>query len=293
MRRFFITFVIFCCFWSCQKAEKNDGFSFVFITDVHLMPERNANEGFLQAIDTINRLAPDFVISGGDQIMDGLKPEYTRVDSLFNLWDESAKRFNMPVYTTMGNHDIFGLYRNDIDSLNENYGKKMYENRLAKRYYSFNHKHWHFIILDGNGIENDHSYYGYLDSVQVAWLMQDLEATGKNVPIVVCTHIPMLSVALEITGGPTTGLHKSSIINNSNEVRKILEQYNVKMVLQGHLHFLEDIYYNGIHYITGGAVCANWWRGARYGMEEGFVRIDVSGEDFSWEYVDYGWEVKK
>jgi len=41
----------------------------VFMTDVHVAPERHATEGFLQAIDTINKLAPDFVISGGDNIL--------------------------------------------------------------------------------------------------------------------------------------------------------------------------------------------------------------------------------
>ena len=44
------------------------------------------------------------------------------------------------------------------------------------------------------------------------------------------------------------------IQQNSNEVIEILEQHNTKLVLQGHLHFLEDIQYNGIHYITGGGL---------------------------------------
>jgi hypothetical protein len=25
-------------------------------------------------------------------------------------------------------------------------------------------------------------------------------------------------------------------------------------------------------------------------MEEGFLKVDVSGEQFSWEYIDYAWE---
>ncbi len=57
-----------------------------------------------------------------------------------------------------------------------------------------------------------------------------------------------------------------------------------------HLHFLEDINYNNIHYLTGGAVCANWWKGKRFGMEEGFLRITVTGDKFNWEYIDFGWE---
>ena len=56
--------------------------------------------------------------------------------------------------------------------------------------------------------------------------------------------------------------------------------------------FLEDIQYNGIHYVTGGAVSSQWWRGTRFGMEEGFVQISTIGEEFSWKYIDFGWEVK-
>ncbi len=282
---------------SCQPAEKHnspekDNFSFVFMTDIHVTPERNATEGLLQAIDTINKLAPDFVISGGDNIMDALEQTYGRADSLYNLFEETVKNLKMPIYYTMGNHEVFGLYKKSgVSPDHKEYGKKLYENRLTKRYYSFDFKNWHFIVIDGVGFTEDRHYYGYVDSVQVEWLKQDLEKTGKNKPVAISTHIPLLSVGAQITLGPTEPFAKSSIINNANEIRTILEQYNVKLVLQGHLHFLEDINYNGIHYITGGAVSSGWWKGPRHGMEEGFLKVDVSGEDFTWEYIDFGWEV--
>jgi 3',5'-cyclic AMP phosphodiesterase CpdA len=283
--------------FGCQNPVVNDtenqnGFSFVYATDVHIMPERNATEGFLQAIDTINKLAPDFVLTGGDNIMDALGQTYGRSDSLYNLWQETIKNLKMPVYHTLGNHEVFGLYeKSGIDPSHEEYGKKMYENRLGKRYYTFDHKNWHFIVLDGIGFTEDRQYYGYIDSVQIDWLKQDLEKTGKETPVVISTHIPLLSIGEQIMVDPTAGFGKGAVITNANQVREILEQFNVKLVLQGHLHFLEDIYYNDIHYVTGGAISAQWWDGPRYGMEEGFVKVDVSGNDFKWEYVDFGWEV--
>jgi len=67
----------------------------------------------------------------------------------------------------------------------------------------------------------------------------------------------------------------------------------LKLVLQGHLHYLEDINVaNKIHFITGGAVSASWWNGPRGPVEEGFLLLRIKGEDIEWEYVDYGWEVK-
>ena len=275
-------------------TKKDEKFSFVFMTDIHVAPERHATEGFLKAIETANKLKPDFVLTGGDNIMDALGQNFSRADSLYNLYEETVKNLKMPVYSTMGNHEIFGLYtKSGVNPDHPEYGKKLYEDRLAQRYYSFDHKNWHFIVLDGMGFTEDRHYYGVVDKEQLEWLKNDLEKTGKDRPVAISIHIPLLSVGEQIMAGPTEAFGQVSIITNAHEVISLLEQYNVKMVLQGHLHFLEDIYYNGIHYITGGAVSSNWWKGPRYGMEEGFVEVNVSGEDFNWEYIDFGWNVKE
>ncbi len=299
MKNIIILFVVASTFLgftinSKEKAKNTEKFSFVFMTDIHVSPERNATEGLLQAIDTINKLAPDFVITGGDNIMDALGQSWERSDSLYNLYDETVSKLKMPVFSTMGNHEVFGLYKQSgIEPDHEDYGKKMYEKRLEKRYYSFDHKNWHFIVLDGIGFTPERRYYGVVDSVQLDWLKKDLAETGTDVPVAVSIHIPLLSVGQQIMKGPTEGFERSTIVTNAHEVIHLLEQYNVKLVLQGHLHFLEDINYNGIHYITGGAVSSNWWKGSRFGMEEGFVQVDVTGEEFTWKYVDFGWEVAK
>ena len=103
----------------------------------------------------------------------------------------------------------------------------------------------------------------------------------------------MLSIEALIALGPTKAFKDNSIINNANEVRQLFKNYNIKMVLQGHTHFLEDIFYEEIHYITGGAVSGSVWNGKRYKMEEGFMHVKITSDnDFNWEYVDYGWEAQ-
>lgn len=277
---------------SSAQETNNAEFSFVFMTDIHVTEERNAVEGFSQAIDSINKLAPDFVLTGGDNIMDALGQTYNRSDSLYQLFDACIQKLDMPVYSTLGNHEVFGLYEESgVDPGHPKYGKKLYEEQIAKRYYSFDHKNWHFVVLDGIGFTDERHYYGHVDEEQLDWLKNDLKQNGKEKPVIVSIHIPLLSVGAQIMEEPTSGFRKSSIVTNAHDVIKILEQYNTKLVLQGHLHFLEDIEYNGIHYITGGAVSAEWWEGTRFGMEEGFLKVDISGEDFSWKYVDFGWEV--
>ena len=81
----------------------------------------------------------------------------------------------MPVYNTIGNHEIFGWNRNDEEILNhQEYGKKMYENRIGDRYYSFDHKDWHFIVLDAMSRSCNDEYMGKVEDDQVEWLKKDL-----------------------------------------------------------------------------------------------------------------------
>ena len=293
MKYFNILIITGLIFSSCsnQDQKTNDSFSFVFASDIHLGKIRHAEEAFYLAIDTINKMSPDFVLTGGDNIRDALRGTYEHCDSLYNLYIETTNRFNMPLYNTMGNHEVYGLSEG-IDPSSKGFGKQMYEEKIGKRYYSFDHKNWHFIVLDNIGldVEGKH-YYGHFDKEQIEWLKIDLEKTGKKRPVCVSVHIPLLTI-LEKVLPHNTSLGNDAEVRNANEVIKLLEQYNTKLVLQGHWHYIEDIYYNGIHYVTGGAVCAAWWQGAYHGMEEGFLKIDVNDEDFKCNYIDFGWDAK-
>ena len=166
----------------------------------------------------------------------------------------------------------------------------MYQKRITESYYSFEYKGWHYIVLDGINITNDHRYIGYIDEEQSKWLKKELHKIGKQSPIVIITHIPLLSIEALIALGPTEAFQDNSIINNANQIRQLFKDYNVRFVLQGHTHFLEDIFYEGIHYITGGAVSGSVWNGKRYEMEEGFLHVEIlDDKNFIWEYIDYGW----
>jgi Icc protein len=292
-------FVTVSIFLGCSESlihtrqQQEYDFSFVFMTDIHLTPERNGVQGFKKAIKTVNNLAPDFVITGGDLIMDAIEQPYERADSLYNLYIETSKEFKMPVYNTLGNNEIFGLYETSgVDPTHPEYGKKMYLKRLGKRYYSFDHKGWHFMVLDSVGETEDRKYKGVIDSAQMEWIKDDLAEVDKDVPIAISVHIPFITVAIQLWEGPLAEIKENKVINNSKEVLTLFKDHHLKLVLQGHLHFLEDVYVNGIHFITGGAVCAAWWSGINDGLEEGYLVVHVKGKEFDWEYIDYGWEVQ-
>jgi len=110
-------------------------------------------------------------------------------------------------------------------------------------------------------------------------------------PMVIVSHIPFITALAQVRGGSMTPNTRGLVVENSKEVLDLFENHNLKLVLQGHLHVLEDVYTNGIHFLTGGAVSARWWKGPMGEMEEGYLLLNVKGEEFSWEYVDYGWEI--
>lgn len=276
-----------------NKSGKNESFSFAFITDIHLQPERNGLNGFLKAIDTLNDRNPDFVITGGDLIFDALRQSHGRADSLYDLYHKTIKSLKMPVYNTMGNHEIYGIYKKSsgADPNHPYYGEKMFYNHFGDSYYSFDHNEWKFMIINSVEDTGKDSYIGLIDTVQIGWIKSELEKTNPVTPIVISTHIPFITAFTQKYEGTTMASDSNRVVINGKEVLDMFKGYNLKLVLQGHLHTIEDIYIDGIHFITGGAVSGSWWKGPHRGSEEGFVLIKVKGNEFEWEYVDYRWIV--
>ena len=277
---------------SSARASKADSheWSFVHFTDPHIQPELKADQGCRLAFQRITKLKPDFALSGGDLVFDSLGVDRPRADRLFSLYKEAVKHLEVPLYNTIGNHDVFGLYtKSGVRPTDEKYGKKMFEDLIGRRYHSFDHKGWHFIVLDSIGMTSERQYIGQIDEEQLAWLKADLAKAGNSVPVVVTTHIPLLSTFPQIvspSGAPTAGV----ILTNVRDVLKALEPYNVKVVLQGHTHICETVRYHNTSFITSGAVSGNWWRGKRLGFEEGFGILTVKADEISWRYETYGWQ---
>jgi Icc protein len=286
-------FLLLFVFGSTFCKQSPSEYSFAFLTDIHLQPELNAPEGYKKAIETVNELKPDFVITGGDQIMDALGVDYERAEMLYDLYIDTTKQFNMPVYNTLGNHDIFGLsVESGVDPGHPEYYKNLFQNKIGKTHYSFDRDGWHFMVLDSIVKTVDRSYFGIVEAEQMAWIADDLKNIGKDTPIVVAAHMPFISVIRQVRVGSTEANPEGWVIVNSKEVLELFQGYNLKLVLQGHLHSLEEIKVGGITFLTGGAVSANWWEGPYHGLEEGFVLIKIRENEFEWEYIDFGWEVQ-
>lgn len=291
---FLSIFFVVCSYSKGQTVSNDSTFTMVFMTDIHLQPELNAVEGFRKALDTINKLNPELVITGGDNIMDALNQTQSRTDSLYSLYLQEVGNLKMPIYHAIGNHEPFGISsRGKIDTTNALYGKRIYQQKLGKCFYSIEHKNWKFFVLDPIEYNSANKTHGLIKQEQLTWIKDELAKTKKNTPIAIVLHIPLLSSISQINDGATAPNPIGLVVENSKQVLDLFQNHNLKLVLQGHLHILEDNYIKDIHFITGGAVCSNWWRGKREGLEEGFLYLTFEGEKFSWKYVDYGWNPEK
>ena len=280
--------------YSNDKTASNH-FRFVYMSDIHVQPELGGAEGLEAAIQAVNALRPkpDFVITGGDMIKDASRQSFGRSDSLYKLYMELKTHFEMPVYHTIGNHDVFALYASShVDTTHPEHGKKMFMNRLGegRTYRSFDYQNWHFIQLDPIFMTPERKYYGKIDSVQMEWLKQDLQSIDKERPIVITTHIPFYTMLYQYENGPAAPMNKTRVINNANEISKLFEDYNLKLVMQGHLHIREDLFFRNVHYITNGAVSGDRWKGPYLGFPEGFTVVDVNGNDFEYTFQTFGWD---
>ncbi len=279
-----IPFIVSCGGQKKDRAGHENEFSFVYMTDIHIKPENGVPQMFRMAIDTANKLQSDFVMTGGDLVVDVMRGNLPRADSLFRLYLESIKAFNMPVYNCMGNHDMFGIYEvSGVSPSDPDFKYGMYKRYLGDTYYSFDHKGWHFIVLNDLDIDEQRRYVAVVNDEVLAWLKDDLSKVDKNTPISVTSHMQLFSTINEVHGGMTP----RHTVSNRYEVMEIFKEHNLRLLLHGHIHWLEDVYLNGnIHFITGGAVSGDTWKGTKY-IDKGFLKINIKGENVTWQYIHY------
>jgi 3',5'-cyclic-AMP phosphodiesterase len=275
-----------------SAVATTESFSFFHFCEPHITDQWNAVHGCRMAFDAMSRIGADFAIAGGDLVYDVCAQGWTRCLALYSMYKDAEKHIEMPVYHVMGNHDIYGLFRESgVPESDPHFGKRMFEQEIGPRHYSFAHKGWRFIVLDSIGMTPDRRYTGVIDAEQLVWLRSELTNAGKRTPIVVISHMPLFTAYMQYGSLTQVLSMEELVVMNAPEVAGILEGYNVKAVLQGHVHVREVIDNNkGCKYITSGAVCGNWWRGPRDGHPEGFARIIVTASTLQWRYYTYGFK---
>lgn len=192
---------------------------------------------YLNFLQKNNIEAPDaWLLLGDNAYVYGTDSEYST--NFFNVYNGILK--NHKLYPVPGNHDyasdasrqkehIISYFSNFSFPQNAELGGISSGNPA---YYSFNVGDVHFLALDSYGLEQgDKRLYDTLGP-QAKWVKADLDANTKKWTIAFFHHPPY-----------TMGSHNSDTeeeeIKIRNNFTRILERYNVDLVLAGHSHDYE------------------------------------------------------
>jgi 3',5'-cyclic-AMP phosphodiesterase len=297
--------------WQIERAEASDPptsnpFRVIFATDSHLMIDNHlrSEDGLVAALAAIESVKPqpDLILFGGDLTHESPDLDFPAaeqlIDRFLKIWKEHT---DLPTFFTFGNHDLVGTKNPSVNRDDPRFGKGLYRMRLEleHNFYAFRIGGWRFIVLDDVVQEPDGSYIGEFVQEQLEFLRSELH-TDSQVPTILCGHIPSVSVLTDLgicgetkTVGANIETPTSLLAHNASDLHNVLSETkaNVKLVLAGHLHHLEEIRIDGISYITSGAICGNWWKGAQKGCPEGFMVLDLSADGLiGTDYKPYGWK---
>ncbi len=148
--------------------------------------------------DVVNELAGNpfgaaFGVTAGDVVFDTL--------SLYERHNRMFGQIGIPMWNVPGNHDL------NFESPDNKLATSTYSRHFGPTYYSFDYGQVHFVALNnvqykgaGQGKYDNTSYRGYISEEQLQWLANDLKYVDKDKLIVITTHIPLVTNALDGQG---------------------------------------------------------------------------------------------
>jgi 3',5'-cyclic AMP phosphodiesterase CpdA len=267
----------------------------VFYSDVHARTEWETPTALMMAADAINTQGADLVLGGGDLIEGGFNSTPGEIAPRWDDYMAMHSAIEGEHHAVIGNHDLVGALPRDgsppaVDPRLE-YKRRL---GLTRTYRSFDALGYRVMLLDSLRVSGDeYEYHGWVSQVQMEWIRGELSRLPTATPIVLVTHMPLMTAFFSATEGATFQAKPNRVVVNNTDVLALFAEHNLVLVLQGHLHASEMLRWHDTTFITGGAVCANWWRGAYFGTEEGFNAITLRRDRVEWEYIDYGWNARR
>lgn len=266
------------------QPQAKPALRFAYLGDTHITAQAKPMQGVEKCLHHIQNqpIKPTMLLHGGDVIMDALGQNHDKVKAQWDAWQQVMKAGNsLPVEYCIGNHDVWGFADAKNDPM---WGKKWVVDQLQLkgRYRSFDRDGWHFIILDSTQPTASGKWYtAHLDPEQLDWLKADLAKTGAKTPILILSHIPIVSAT--VFYDKTNVKDANWVIPgswNHTDATDLIELFaqhpNVKACLSGHMHLLDHVTYNNVQYFCNGSVCGNWWNGDTYHQTKaGYALFDL------------------
>ncbi len=201
------------------------------------------------AIDSMNKFQVDFVMNLGDMI----DRNYANYDSVYQFYQD----LRMPWHNVLGNHEFEEIPDSMMSSI-------LQRNGMPDYYYGFNYKNWRFLMLDGTELaaytrylhpdlagEGDSLFQEVQDKVnnresnggigrdQRKWIRdQLLSAYNAKQHVILFCHFPLYPDTIYLN------------LWNNEEIMALIEEYpHVVAYINGHYHYGNYGFRNGIHYI--------------------------------------------
>ena len=245
---------------------------------VMLGDNRNGYGTFSQIIDQVNAINPAFVVDNGDLVYGGEPNRY-------RLFYQTVAKLHVPLYTTLGNHDIRAN------------GRKIYTELFGPPYYSFDYLNNHFVFLDSS---RGWTEKRAIPEAEYRWLESDLQrAEGKRIFVV--SHIPPTDPRATVTQNtyPELSLaQKNSLLQNemdklsgtsdidhafndkaeAQRFEDLMTKYKVDTVFLSHIHSFYSFVKDNVRYvITGGAGAELLTKNSYYH----YIRVHITnGENY-------------
>ena len=211
----------------------SDQFQFVVVSD---RTGGRREKIFSRAVEQINLMQPEFVVSVGD-LIDGYSTDMAKIKPQWDEFDGYVKKLEMPFFYVPGNHDVTNKQQVEL-----------WAGRYGKAYYSFQYKGVLFLCLnteDGTG-------GNIVGPEQVAFVKKTLEETKGAKWTLIFVHKPIWTAADQEKVGWA-------------ECERALAGRNYT-VFCGHVHRYQKYVRNGMNYYqlatTGGG---SKLRGIPYG----------------------------
>ncbi|MCR6692764.1 MAG: metallophosphoesterase [archaeon YNP-LCB-003-016] len=183
-----------------------------------------------RAIYELNLIRPTIIVHTGDLVDIGV------IASAWNyawsiIFNGSSK---IPILVIPGNHDHSG-----DDAAN-------YQRYCGPLYYNLSFGNFHFIAMDTREL-------GYVDIDQLRFAENVLKKIGINDVKIMLIHHPIFGSGFMVSGSwqNINALRSylyytwDSNLNVASEFLRLVEQYNVNLVLAGHIHREQFNIYNG------------------------------------------------
>lgn len=201
---------------------------------------------FSKAVEQINLLQPEFVLSVGD-LIEGYTADKDKIAAQWREFQDFTARLQMPFFYTVGNHDIANATM-----------EKVWEEKFGRRYYHFVYKGVLFLML----CTEDPPGKAAVSKTQAEWVKKVLDENKDARWTVVALHQPIWRDA---------DIEK----NGWGDVERLLNGRRYT-VFAGHVHRYQHTVRQGMHYYqlatTGGG---SRLRGVTYGEFDHVVWVTM------------------